>query len=70
MWVKGLDERYLATEGASVIMGDNNRAWITDYAYDDSTYWAYWHNFLGGTFTLDVDLSSVECGCTSGIYLV
>lgn len=70
MWVKGLDGQDLETDGDVVRMGYNNRAWVTDFADDESVYWAYWHPYLGGTLSFDVDLSMVSCDCAAGIYLV
>ena len=51
-------------------MGLDNRAFILDYPYDDTTYWAYWHYYLGGPLQFDVDVSSVGCECAAGVYLV
>lgn len=70
MWVKGIDGGYLETDGSVVRLGYNNRAWVTDFADDESVYWAYWHPYLGGSLSFDVDLSEVDCNCASGIYLV
>jgi len=70
MYVKGLDGSKLTTEGDAVMLGCNNRAWITDYAKDEEMYWSYWHDYLGGSVTFDVDLSGVACNKASGLYLV
>lgn len=70
MHVKGLDERHVSTEGKTVKLGYNNRAWINDYPYDNSIYWAYRHNYLAGSMSFDIDLSNVDCACKSGVYLV
>jgi hypothetical protein len=51
-------------------MGENNKAFVLDYAFDDSTYWSYWHYYLGGTLEFDVDVSEVGCKCAAGVYLV
>jgi hypothetical protein len=69
-FVRGLDGRHLETQDDSIEMGLNNRAWVLDYAIDDTTYWAYWHNYRGGTFQFDVDVSSIGCECAAGVYLV
>lgn len=50
-------------------MGENNRAFITDYPYDDNVFWAYKHTYLGGCVEFDVDVSEVDCSCAAGIYL-
>jgi len=70
MFVKGLDGRYLETAGTEVMMGLNNRAFVTDYANDESSYWAYWHYYLGGSVEFDVDVSDVGCACAANVYLV
>lgn len=41
MYVKGLDGKSLASSGTEVDMGFNNKAFVLDYAFDDSTNWAY-----------------------------
>ena len=69
-YVKGLDGRRLSTSGREITMGDNNRAFVVDYPYDDRVYWSYWHNYLGGTVSFDVDVSDVECACAAGVFLV
>jgi hypothetical protein len=70
MFVKGLNDRTLTTSGKDITIGANNRAWITDYAQDDSAYWAYWHLFLGGTMEFDVNVSQLSCNEVAGVYLV
>jgi len=70
MFVKGIDGAELSTEGNAISMGCNNRAWITDFEEDESLYWAYWHDYLGGSLTFDVDLSGVACTKAAGLYLV
>lgn len=70
MHVKGLDDRHVSTDGRTLYMGQNNRAWINDYAYDESVWWAYRHNYLAGSMSYDVDLHEVDCACRSGVYLV
>ena len=42
---------------------------MLDYPYDDSTYWAYKHDYLGGSVTFDVNVKEVGCGCAAGVYL-
>lgn len=69
-YVKGLDGAYLETEDDCMKVGLDNRAFVLDYKYDDSYYWSYWHNYLGGTLMFDVDVSSVECECAAGVFLV
>ena len=75
-YVKGLDGAYLETENdnvndiSSIKIGLDNKAFVLDYAYDDSEYWSYWHGYLGGTLYFDVDVSSVECECAAGVFLV
>lgn len=70
MWVKGLDGQCLETDGACIKMGENNRAWVYDYASDESIDSAYYHDYLGGSMDFEVDLSQVDCASASGIYLV
>jgi hypothetical protein len=71
MYVKGLDDRTLTTSGNSLTLGANNRAWVTDSAQDDSSYYAYWHLYLGGTMEFDVDVSQLQsCTEVAGVYLV
>ena len=51
-------------------MGYNNRAWVLDYPSDETTYWSYWHDYLGGTIKFDVNLASASCQQAAGMYLV
>lgn len=51
-------------------MGYNNRAWVLDYPNDETTYWSYWHDYLGGTIKFDVNLASAGCQQAAGMYLV
>ena len=69
-FVKGLDGHPLTTMDREICMGENNRAFVLDYPYDESIYWSYWNNYFGGTLTFDVDLSEVDCACAAGVYLV
>lgn len=51
-------------------MGHNNRAFVHDVAWDDSTDWTYKHyDFLGGSIEFDVDLSEMPCQCAAGAFL-
>lgn len=68
--MKGLDGAYLSTNDREITMGLNNRAFVLDYAYDTSSYWSYWHNYLAGSLSYTVDVSQVPCACVAGIYLV
>jgi len=70
MYVKGIDGQELSCKDRSINVGANNRAFITDYANDSSSYWAYYHYFLGGTMEFDVDVSKVGCTQVQGIYMV
>jgi hypothetical protein len=69
-WLRGLDGAYLDTSDDRIEMGLNNRAFVLDNPYDDSTYWSYWHKYLGGTLKFDVDVNLVDCECAAGVYLV
>ena len=69
-YVKGLAGKHLNTYNTTIEMGENNRAFINDYAYDDDTLWAYKHDsYLGGTLAFDVDVSDVPCECGTGVFL-
>lgn len=70
MYVKGLDGKDLTTESTTVNMGFNNKAVVVDYPYDDSTYWAYYHDLIGGSFSYTVDVSNVDCACAAGAFFV
>lgn len=50
-------------------MHENNVAFVLDYPFDDSVFWAYNNKYQGGSLTFDVDVSSVGCGCAAGVYL-
>jgi len=56
-FVKGLDGAYLSTNDREITMGLNNRAFVTDYAEDNSVWWSYWHNYLAGSVQYTVDVS-------------
>jgi len=68
-YVKGLYGSTLETDGDTLNMYMNNRAWVLDHPYDDSVFWAYKHKYQGGSVTFDVDMSEVGCGCAAGVYL-
>lgn len=68
-FVKGLDNRDLSTSGTEITIGENNRAFITDYAYDNDVHWGYKHEYLGGSVEFDVDVSETSCACAAGVYL-
>ena len=69
-YVRGLDGRDLTTQDRAITMGSNNRAFILDFPYDDTCYWAYEHFFLGGSMSYDVDVSQVSCDRAAGLFLV
>lgn len=51
-------------------IGENNRAFINDVAYDDDTWWSYKHDsYLGGTLAFDVNVADVPCQCGAGVFL-
>ena len=68
--MRGLDGSYLETSDDTIEMGLDNKAFVLEYEYDDSEFWSYWHEYLGGTLTFDVDVSKVECECAAGVFLV
>jgi len=70
MFVKGLDNRGLTTNGTEVSMDQDNRAFVKDYPYDNDTYWAYQHDLIGGSVKFTVDVSNIPCGCAAGIFAV
>jgi len=70
MSAMGLPGKELSSSGSTVTMGSNNRAWILDYPNADDVWWAYWHDYLGGTFEFEVDLAEIGCGQSVGMYLV
>lgn len=51
-------------------MGLDNRAFVLDYENDDSTYWAYWHDLLGGSFEFEVEVNDIGCACAAGVFAV
>lgn len=69
-FVKGLDGRYLETDNDMIMMGSNNRAWVTDFEYDDGTEWAFKAPYLGGSLSFEVDLSGITCDERAGAFLV
>ena len=50
-------------------MGENNRAFVLDTAQVESTYWAYYNEYIGGSVQFDVDVSQVLCDSVAGVYL-
>jgi len=58
MWMIGLDSRNLTAWDRTVEMGFDNRAFVLDYMNNDDTYWAYWHDLLGGSFEYEVSLAN------------
>jgi hypothetical protein len=70
MYVKGLDGRALKTYEKTIEMGDNNRAFVMDGKNDTTTYWSYWHDYVGGTVEFEVDVSDVGCECAASAFLV
>jgi len=70
MFATGLKDMKLEGSGDMVTMGYNNRAWVLDYPNETTTYWSYWHDYLGGTFKFDVNLSAAGCQQAAGMYLV
>lgn len=70
MYVKGLDGRHLKTYERTVEMGLNNRAFVMDGKNDTTTYWSYWHDYVGGTVEYEVDVSNVGCECAASAFLV
>ena len=68
-YVKGIQGSHLETDYDTITMHENNRAFVLDYPFDESVFWAYNNKYLGGSVTFDVDISSVGCGCAAGVYL-
>lgn len=69
LYLKGLDGSYLATNDDEIIMHKNNKAFVLDMPYDDSIEWGYYTSYLGASFTFDVNVNNVGCGCAAGVYL-
>ena len=74
MWgdffVKGLDGGLLETKDTCLTIGENNRAFLHDKDWNDSTDWAFFHDtYVGGSLSFDVDLSEVPCQCSTGVFL-
>ena len=65
----GLAGQDLVTDGPSITMGENNRAFVLDEDKIDSTYWAYYNQYIGGSVQFDVDISGVYCDSVTGVYL-
>ena len=68
-YVKGLDGAELTTQGTQITIGENNRAFVTDYPYDSNVFWAYHHEYLGSSVDFDVNVADVPCACAAGVYL-
>jgi len=45
----GLAGQDLVTDGPSITMGENNRVFVLDEDKIDSTYWAYYNQYIGGS---------------------
>jgi hypothetical protein len=67
--LNGLAGQDLETNDRTITMGKNNRAFVLDTNQADSTYWAYYHQYIGGSVQFDVDVSQVECDSVAGVYL-
>lgn len=65
----GLAGQDLAAYDSSITVGDNNRIFILDEDKVDSTYWAYYNQYIGGSVEFDVDVSGVHCDSVAGVYL-
>ena len=68
-YLNGIAGQHLETDGHNIFMGENNRAFVLDTAQTDSTYWAYYEQYIGGSVQFDVDVSQVECDSVTGVYL-
>jgi len=69
-WIKGLDNKNLSTEMSLIKMGKDNRFFVRDYSTDsEESFWAYQHNYLGGTLEFDVNVKQLNCSCAAGVYL-
>lgn len=49
-------------------IGKNNRAFVLDSNQNDD-YWAYYHQYIGGSVQFDVNVSQVDCDSVIGVYL-
>ena len=54
----------------STLTVDNNSAMFLKNTLDDTIDAVYKPGIRGGSIMYDVDVSSVDCGCVAGIYLV
>lgn len=70
MYVRGLSGKALSTGYTTILMGEENRAFVTDAANDYESMWAYGHDLLGGSFNYTVDVSNVGCACAAGAFFV
>lgn len=68
-YLNGLPGQNLTATDRTITMGENNRAFVLDTQQDDSTYWAYYHQYIGGSVQFDVDVSAVMCDSVAGVYL-
>ena len=67
-FLNGIGGQNLETEDRTLKISENNRAFLLD-KQEDTPFWAYKHNYLGGSVSFDVDVSDVGCGCRAGVYL-
>jgi len=67
MYVKGIDYHELSVDSDKVMLGDNNRSWIHRFDPTEPVPQAYFHDYVAGTLSVEVDLSNVECSCATGI---
>ena len=66
--LNGIGGQDLETDDRTLRISENNRAFLLD-KQEDTPFWAYKHNYLGGSVSFDVDVSDVGCGCRAGVYL-
>jgi hypothetical protein len=62
-------ETWTDEDGKRVNVPNNNSIMLKSYNYEDDAF-AFKPRIRGGAIEYTVDLSSVECGCVSGVYLV
>ena len=65
----GLAGQELEAYGSTMYIGENNRVFVLDEDKTDSTYWAYYNQYIGGSVQFDVDVSGVYCDSVAGVYL-
>jgi hypothetical protein len=68
-YLKGLNENLSASQ-TNISMGGNNKSWVLDQADETTIDSAYWHDYLGGSLSFDVDVVDVGCQCAATIHLV